>query len=83
MEQNIETRVREIFSGLKTRKKFSILKIEGNKVAVEEFQEICGQKEPKRLEFLGPQELENFVKSENKIELDVQRQLSGNEMPYR
>ena len=83
MEQNIETRCREILSGLKTRKKFSLLKIEGNKVVVEEFQEICGQKEPKRLEFSGTQELETFVKSENKIELDIQKQLGGNEMPYR
>lgn len=83
MEQNIETRCREIFAGLKTRKKFAILKIEGNEITVEEFQEICGQKEPKRLEFSGLQELETFVKSENKLELDIQKQLSGNEMPYR
>ena len=83
MEQNIESRCREILSGLKTRKKFSLLKAEGDNVVVEEFQEICGQKEPKRLEFSGIRELEAFVKSENKLELDIQRQLGGNEMPYR
>ncbi len=83
MEQSFETRCREIFAGLKTRKKFSILRIDGSKVIVEEFQEICGQKEPKKLEFMGLQEVENFVKAENKQELDIQRQLGGNEMPYR
>lgn len=83
MEQNIETRYRESFSKLKTRKKFAIVKIEDNKVLVEEFQEICGQKEPKRFEIASPQEMDEFVKTENTKELEVQKQLSGNEMPYR
>ena len=83
MEQNTDARYREIFAKLKTRKKFSILKIEGNNVVVEEFQEICGQKEPKKLDFASLQEMEDFVKDENLKEIEIQKQLSSNEMPYR
>lgn len=83
MEQDIATRYRESFAKLKTRKKFSLVKIEDNKVLVEEFQEICGQKEPKRFEIASLQEMEDFVKTENIKEQEVLKQLSGNEMPYR
>jgi hypothetical protein len=83
MEQDIAARYRESFAKLKTRKKFSIVKIEENKVLVEEFQEICGQKEPKRFEIASLQEMDDFVKTENIKEQEVLKQLSGNEMPYR
>lgn len=83
MEQNIETGYRESFAKLKTRKKFAIIAIEENKVLIDEFQEICGQKEPKRLEIASLQEMEEFVKAENSKELEVLKQLASNEMPYR
>lgn len=83
MEQNLETAYREIFGKLRTRKKFSIAKIEGARIVLHEDQEICGQKEPKQIEFDSVQELETFVRDENRKEEEIKKQLSGNEMPYR
>ena len=83
MALNLEPIYQEIFTKLKTSKKFVIRSLEKNLLTVEQDEEICGQKEPKVFEFKSPKELEAFVHSENTIEADIVRQLEGNNMPYR
>ena len=83
MALNLEPIYQEIFTKLKTRKKFVIRSLEKNLLTVEQDEEICGQKEPKVFEFKSPKELETFVHSENTIEADIVRQMEGNNMPYR
>ena len=83
MALNLEPIYQEIFTKLKTRKKFVIRSLEKNLLTIEQDEEICGQKEPKVFEFKSPKELEAFVHSENTIEADIVRQLEGNNMPYR
>lgn len=83
MALNLEPVYREIFGKLKTRKKFVIRSVENNRLTIEQDEEICGQKEPRIFEFKSPREFEEFVQQENRIEQDIVRQLSGNEMPYR
>ena len=83
MALNLEPIYKNIFSKLKTRKKFVIRSIEKNLLTVEQDEEICGQKEPKTFEFKSPKEFEEFVHQENIIEADIVRQLEGNNMPYR
>ena len=83
MALNLEPIYQDIFSKLKTRKKFVISSIEKNLLTVEQDEEICGQKEPKTFEFKSPKEFEEFVHQENTIEADIVRQLEGNNMPYR
>ena len=83
MALNLEPIYQEIFTKLKTRKKFVIRSLDKNLLTVEQDEEICGQKEPKVFEFKSPKELEAFVHSENTIEADIVRQLEGNNMPYR
>ena len=83
MALNFEPIYQDIFSKLKTRKKFVIRSIEKNLLTVEQDEEICGQKEPKTFEFKSPKEFEEFVHQENIIEADIVRQLEGNNMPYR
>ena len=83
MALNLEPIYQDIFSKLKTRKKFVISSIEKNLLTVEQDEEICGQKEPKTFEFKSPKEFEEFVHQENIIEADIVRQLEGNNMPYR
>jgi len=83
MALNLEPIYQEIFSQLKTRKKFVIRSLEKNLLTVEQDEEICGQKEPKVFEFKSPKEFEAFIHSENTIEADIVRQLEGNNMPYR
>ena len=51
MALNLEPIYQEIFSKLKTRKKFVIQSLEKNLLTVEQDEEICGQKEPKVFEF--------------------------------
>ena len=83
MALHLDPIYQEIFTKLKTRKKFVIRSLEKNLLTVEQDEEICGQKEPKVFEFKSPKELEAFVHSENTIEADIVRQLEGNNMPYR
>jgi len=88
MALNLEPVYREIFGRLKTRKKFVIHSVENNQLIVDQDeeicgQEICGQKEPRRFEFKSPREFEEFVRKENQFEIDIERQLTGNQMPYR
>ncbi len=83
MALNLEPVYKEIFEKFKTRKKFSIQSIEKNVLVVEQDEEICGQKEPRYFEFKSPREFEEFVRMENQYELDIERQLQGNKMPYR
>ncbi len=80
---NIEITYRKIFGRLNTRKKFAIQSIEGSKITIEQDEEICGQKEPRKFEFNSEKELEQFVTQENQIERDINSQLSGDSMPYR
>ncbi len=82
-QHDIEITYRRIFNRLKTRKKFSIQAIEGEKVTIEQDEEICGQKEPRTFVFNSEKELEEFVTQENQIERDIEGQLSGDQMPYR
>ena len=83
MALNFEPIYQDIFSKLKTRKKFVIRSIEKNLLMVEQDEEICGQKEPKTFEFKSTKECEEFVHQENILEADIVRQLEGNNMPYR
>ncbi|MDP7108294.1 MAG: hypothetical protein QF504_00390 [Nitrospinaceae bacterium] len=83
MALNLKPVYKEIFEKFKTRKKFSIQSIEKNVLVVEQDEEICGQKEPRSFEFKSPREFEEFVRMENQYELDIERQLQGNKMPYR
>ena len=52
-------------------------------LTIEQDEEICGQKEPRIFEFKSPKEFEEFVRQENRFELDIVSQLQGNQMPYR
>ncbi|MZG29314.1 MAG: hypothetical protein F3741_00670 [Nitrospinae bacterium] len=83
MALNLEPVYQEIFTKFKTRKKFVIRSVEKNMLTLEQDEEICGQKEPKIFEFKSPREFEEFVRQENQIENDIERQLQGNNMPYR
>ena len=83
MALNLEPVYQEIFTKFKTRKKFVIRSVEKNMLTLEQDEEICGQNEPKIFEFISPREFEEFVRQENQIENDIERQLQGNNMPYR
>ncbi len=83
MALNLEPVYREIFEKFKTRKKFVITSTEKNILTLEQDEEICGQKEPRKFEFKSPREFEEFVRQENLFELEIERQISGNQMPYR
>jgi len=83
MALNLEPVYQEIFTKFKTRKKFSIRSVENNVLTIEQDEEICGQKEPRTFEFKSPREFEEFVRVENQVELDIEKQITGNSMPYR
>ncbi|QPJ64610.1 MAG: hypothetical protein G3M78_04075 [Candidatus Nitrohelix vancouverensis] len=83
MALNLEPVYKEIFEKFKTRKKFKINKIENNMLTLDQDEEICGQKEPKVFEFKSPREFEAFVQQENLEEINIEKQLNGNQMPYR
>lgn len=83
MALNLEPVYKEIFAKFETRKKFTIECVENNVLSLEQDEEICGQKEPRKFEFKSPREFEEFVREENRFELDIVKQLSGNQMPYR
>ncbi|NIQ01680.1 MAG: hypothetical protein GWM98_15890 [Nitrospinaceae bacterium] len=80
---DIEISYRKIFKRLNTRKKFTIKSIEGTEIVIEQDEEICGQKEPRTFVFKSEKELDKFVSTENRIEKDINAQLSGDSMPYR
>jgi hypothetical protein len=83
MALNLEPVYQEIFKKFQTRKKFVIRSVENNRLTIEQDEEICGQKEPRLFEFKSPREFEEFVRQENRFELDIVNQLQGNQMPYR
>lgn len=83
MTEEIESKYKQIFAKLKTRKKFTIQKIEGKNITIEQDEEICGEKEPKIFNFESAKELEKFMEEENQVERAIVQQLSGNEMPFR
>ena len=83
MALNLEPVYKEIFAKFQTRKKFVITGVEKNILTIEQDEEICGQKEPRKFEFKSPREFEEFVRQENRFELDIANQLKGNQMPYR
>lgn len=82
-QHNMEISYRKIFSRLNTRKKFTIQSIAGDKITIDQDEEICGQKEPRTFVFNSEKELEVFVTQENQFERDIKTQLSGDSMPYR
>lgn len=82
-EHEIEIQYRQIFKRLNTRKKFTIASIEGAVVTIEQDEEICGQKEPRKFVVNSAKELEEFVTNENKAEREIENTLKGNDMPYR
>lgn len=83
MALNLEPVYQDIFKKFQTRKKFVIRSVENNMLTIEQDEEICGQKEPRVFEFKSPREFEEFVRQENRFELDIVNQLQGNQMPYR
>lgn len=83
MALDLEPVYQEIFQKFQTRKKFVIRSVENNMLTIEQDEEICGQKEPRVFEFKSPREFEEFVRQENRFELDIVNQLQGNQMPYR
>ena len=83
MALNLEPIYKEIFAKFETRKKFVIKSVEKNMLTIEQDEENCGQKEPRVFEFKSPKEFEEFVRQENRFELDIVNQLQGNQMPYR
>lgn len=84
MSEELEKSFRDLFGMLKTRKKFILKEItpEG-KLVVEREDEICGQKENRPYFFNTPQELKKFVSEMNQEEIEYQKTISGDEMPYR
>ena len=84
MSEELERSFRDLFSMLHTRKKFIIKEIstEG-KFVIEREDEICGQKENRPYFFNTPQEFKKFVSEMNQEEIDYQKRLAGDEMPYR
>ena len=73
-----------IFNLLKTRKKFIFKEVnDQGKLIVEREDEICGQKENQPYEFNTPHEFKKFVSETNQEEIDYQKTVEGDEMPYR
>ena len=80
LEQEFQT----IFNLLKTRKNFILKEITGDgKLIVEREDEVCGQKENQPYEFNTPHEFKKFVSEMNQEEIDYQKTVEGDEMPYR
>ena len=83
MARDREPVYQEVFQKFATRKKFVIKSVEDNMLTVEQHEAACGQKEPPMFALKSPRELEEFVRQENRFELDIVNQLQGNQMPYR
>lgn len=82
--EELEKEFRTIFSMLKTRKKFVFKELRPDgKLIVEREDEICGQKENQPYTFNTPHEFKKFVSEMNQEEINYQKTLESNEMPYR
>tara|TARA_B100000686_G_scaffold114515_1_gene122035 strand:+ start:8822 stop:9079 length:258 start_codon:yes stop_codon:yes gene_type:complete len=80
----LQQEFQSIFGLLKTRKKFIFKSVtDEGKLLVEREDEICGQKENQPYEFNTPHEFKKFVSEMNQEEIDYQKTVEGNEMPYR
>ncbi|GEM_PF-367994 len=80
----LERSFRDLFGMLKTRKKFIFKEITSEgQLVVEREDEICGQKENRPYFFNTPLELKKFVSEMNQEEIDYQKTITGDEMPYR
>ena len=83
MTQDIEKAYRDAFARLKTRKNFVFKEIKDGKATIERVDEICGQRENRPYTFNTPAELETFVNEMNQEEINYQKTIASNEMPYR
>ena len=82
--QELEKEFKSIFNLLKTRKNFIFKQVNGQgKLFIEREDEICGQKENQPYEFNTPHEFKKFVSEMNQEEIDYQKTVEGDEMPYR
>ena len=82
--EELEKEFKSIFNLLKTRKKFIFMEVnDQGKLIVEREDEICGQKENQPYEFNTPHEFKKFVSEMNQEEIDYQKTVEGDEMPYR
>ena len=83
MIQDIESRYKEIFAKMKTRKKFLFIEVKEGRLKIERVDDICGQKENRPYFFDNTEDLENFIKETNAEEIRYQKTIESNEMPYR
>lgn len=83
MTEDIESRYKEIFAKIKTRKKFVFIEVKEGKLKIERVDDICGQKENRPYFFNDVEELEGFVKETNEEEVRYQKTIESNQMPYR
>ena len=82
--ETLEQEFKSIFNLLKTRKTFILKEVnEEGKLILEREDEICGQKENQPYEFNTPHEFKKFVSEMNQEEIDYQKTVEGDEMPYR
>ena len=80
----LQKEFQSIFNLLKTRKKFIFKAVtDEGKLLVEREDEICGQKENQPYQFNTPHEFKKFVSEMNQEEIDYQKTVEGNDMPYR
>ena len=80
----LEKEFKSIFNLLKTRKNFIFKEVNSQgKLIVEREDEICGQKENQPYEFNTPHEFKKFVSEMNQEEIDYQKTVEGDDMPYR
>ena len=82
--EGLEKEFKSIFNLFKTRKKFIFMEVnDQGKLILEREDEICGQKENQPYVFNTPHEFKKFVSEMNQEEIDYQKTVEGDEMPYR
>lgn len=80
----LENEFQSIFKMLKTRKKFIFKEVNAEgKLILEREDEICGQKENQPYEFNTPHEFKKFVSEVNQEEINYQKTIESDSMPYR
>lgn len=85
MSENLEAAYKEIFDRLKTRfaKKYKFLGVEGTTAKIEREDDVCGQMEKAITAFKTPEEMKKYIDELNQEEIDYQKKLESNQMPYR
>ena len=80
----LENEFQSIFKMLNTRKKFIFKEVNAEgKLILEREDEICGQKENQPYEFNTPHEFKKFVSEVNQEEINYQKTIESDSMPYR